>query len=376
MTGGLYIHIPFCRQACHYCDFHFAISLNHKAEMLQAMEKEMERNAGFFEGSLLRTLYFGGGTPSVLKSNEIEKLLATARKNFGIEPNVEITLEANPDDLTKDYCKAVHDLGINRLSIGVQSFDDNDLKWMNRIHNAEQALSAIENSKLVGFDNINIDLIFGVPGSHDERWLNNIKTALNLDVQHISTYSLTVEEGTPLKKLIQKGKMQNPEDALSERQYVLMMDKLETAGWEHYEISNFCKPGLYSRHNTSYWQGIPYLGIGPSAHSFKDGKRRWNAKNNSWYIRAITEGTACFEEETLTPANKANEMLMTGLRTRWGADLDKILSATGIDIQKAGLPKIEELLAERLIYKEGPILRVTSKGKLFADYTASQLFVV
>ena len=373
MTGGLYIHIPFCRQACHYCDFHFATSLNHKAEMLLAMEKEMERNAVFFERSPLRTVYFGGGTPSVLQPKEIEMLLETAKKNFGIEPNAEITLEANPDDLTKEFCKAIREIGVNRLSIGVQSFDDNDLKWMNRVHNAPQASDALENSIAGGFENISMDLIFGIPGSDDTRWTANIEKALSFDIQHISAYSLTVEEGTPLKKLIQKGKMQSPEDALSERQYGLLMDKLEDAGWDHYEISNFSLPGFYSRHNSAYWQDIPYLGIGPSAHSFKDGQRRWNAKNNSWYIRAMTEGTNCFEEETLTPANKANEMIMTGLRTKWGVNLDLVKQKTGIDLLN---DEIEALIAEGLLQKNGPILTVTRKGKLFADQVASQLFVV
>jgi oxygen-independent coproporphyrinogen-3 oxidase len=376
VSAGIYLHIPFCKQACHYCDFHFATNLKLKENMVDAMCKELIDNKYLLNNESISTIYFGGGTPSLLSSIDLEKLLNTIKTNYKLNDNAEITLEANPDDISLEKTQDWKDLGVNRLSIGIQSFRQQDLIWMNRAHRAEQALESIQIAHQSGINNITIDLIYGLPVGNSYDWENNLEIAFNSGVNHISAYALTVEKGTPLQRLILKNKMQAPEDAKAAEQFEIMLAMMESHNWEQYEISNFCKDQNYSKHNTSYWMQKPYLGIGPSAHSYIDKKRFWNVKHNVRYIDSINNAINCKEEETLTATDIYNEMVMTGLRTKWGFDFVTAQSLTGIDIYE----KYEKLLRDYM--KNGWMtdndnrLLLTSKGKFMADGIASSLFVV
>jgi len=321
--SGIYIHIPFCKQACHYCDFHFSTSLKHKDALLNALLLEIEQRAEKWQKHFFETIYFGGGTPSIIPVADIEKILEKLRKTFQIAPQAEITLEANPDDLSPEKLQAYRQMGINRLSIGVQSFFEEDLQKLNRSHRAEQAIDAIQHAQKAGFDNITIDLIYGIPGLTDEKWQQNIQTALDLQIPHISAYALTVEPQTALAWLIQKEKYPPVSEEQSARQFDLLRKKLLENNFVHYEISNFGKEKYFSRHNLSYWKNIPYLGLGPAAHSYNGKQRRWNVANNAKYIKGV-QTKNYFEIEDLTPQDIYNELIMTGLRTIWGVDLQKI----------------------------------------------------
>ena len=373
--AGIYIHIPFCKQACYYCDFHFSTSLRKKEELVKALVKEMELRKEELQDQTIETIYFGGGTPSLLSNNELQLLLDSVYKNFDVIQNPEITLEANPDDLTKQRIIELSTLLINRLSIGIQSFFDKDLKLMNRAHNANEAKRCLEEASM-SFNNITIDLIYGIPGLTNRRWIENIETALAYSIPHISSYALTVEPRTALDAFIKKGKIPNIDDAISEEQFQILTEKLEASNFVHYELSNFGKPNYFSRHNTSYWQGKSYLGLGPSAHSYNGKQRSWNVRNNSIYINSIFHGVLPMETEKLTKTDQYNEYIMTGLRTMWGISLKKVEQNFGEAYKKHVLQQSEKHIGQHLLYIDGDNVLVTKKGKFLGDGIASDLFKV
>ncbi|WP_017259501.1 radical SAM family heme chaperone HemW [Pedobacter arcticus] len=373
--AGIYIHIPFCKQACHYCDFHFSTSLKYKEEMLESIHKEIKLQKPYLENHKIETIYFGGGTPSLLSADEISNLVESIQSNYEVVANPEITLEANPDDLGVEKLKDVRNTAVNRLSIGVQSFFDEDLRWMNRAHVAKEAESAIKRAQDFGLENITIDLIYGYPLLTDEKWKTNIQNAINFGIPHISSYSMTVEPKTALASFINKGKQKAMDDAQSAHQFQYLMDELTTNGFEHYEISNFAKPEQYSKHNTNYWRGVHYLGIGPSAHSFNGKSRQWNVANNSKYLGALEKNEIPFEVETLTLENRYNEYLMTSLRTQWGVDLAKIENDYGSEQMSSLLALAEEYLDKNWLNSVENKLVLTREGKLYADLIASELFI-
>ncbi|MBA6153156.1 radical SAM family heme chaperone HemW [Gelidibacter maritimus] len=386
--SGIYIHIPFCKQACHYCNFHFSTSLKKKDELVAALAKEMELRKDEFKNQVVETIYFGGGTPSLLSIDELRFLIDEVYKNYDISENPEITIEANPDDLISNSVslnpaevrpptifKDYKTIGINRLSIGIQSFFEQDLKLMNRAHNSEEAIKCLEEATK-HFDNISIDLIYGIPGMSNERWIQNIDTALAFNIPHISSYALTVEPKTALETFIKKGLVKNVDDDLAQEQFHIMIEKLEKAGFIHYELSNFGKPEYFSRNNSAYWQGKPYLGIGPSAHSF-DGKHRgWNVPNNSKYINSLEKNVVPIETETLSITDHYNEYVMTGLRTIWGISLEKIEEEFGEKYKTYLLEQSQKHIIEHLMYLEDGKLLVTKKGKFLSDGIASDLFML
>lgn len=322
--AGIYIHIPFCKQACSYCDFHFSTKLTNKKSVLSAVEKELKLRSNYLGQELVDTIYLGGGTPSLLSEIELQSIFQTVLNNYTVSDHAEITLEANPDDLTKVKLQELKQTPINRLSIGVQSFFEEDLRFMNRAHNAKEAVTSIQNAKEVGFDNLSIDLIFGSQTTSNEMWQRNLSIFFDLGINHLSAYSLTVEEKTALAHNIAKGKVENIDDEKNYTQYLILQNAIKENGFEQYELSNYCIDESYSKHNTSYWQNKKYLGIGPSAHSFNGISRQWNVKNNTLYTKAINEGNSYFEKEELSEIDRYHEYLITSLRTKWGVDVSKM----------------------------------------------------
>jgi len=373
--SGIYFHIPFCKQACHYCDFHFSTSLKYKEAMVLTLQKELILRKEYLGDEAIETIYFGGGTPSLLSADEIKRILGTVFENFRVTENMEITIEANPDDLSKEKVDSLRNTPINRFSVGVQSFFEEDLKWMNRAHNAVEADTAIKRLQDSGFENITLDLIYGFPLLSDAKWNMNIQKVVDLNIPHLSAYSMTVESKTPLASFIRKGLQKNMDEQQSAAQFQILCEKLEEHNYEQYEISNFSFPGKYSRHNSNYWFGVPYLGIGPSAHSFNGNQRRWNISNNALYLKSISEGQVNFESETLSIPDKINEYIMTTLRTKWGMDLD--FMKTKFDHELIGIIEKSAIafIENGEIKKENNILTLTPKGKIFADRIASTLFV-
>jgi len=393
--AGIYLHIPFCRQACHYCNFHFSTSLNRKNDFITALLREMQLRQGYTGREPIETIYFGGGTPSLLEAAELETILEQLQTLFPVAPDAEITLEANPDDIKPGLLKTWRKAGINRLSIGIQSFFEEDLQWMNRAHNALQAAECIRMARTEGFDNISIDLIYGGPTLPDSHWKANVDQAIGLQVPHLSCYALTVEPRTALDKMIHQHKKQdvNPDDQA--RQFLLLMDWTALAGYEHYEISNFAQPGRRSRHNSSYWQGKTYLGLGPSAHSFNGTSREWNVANNAKYIDALT-GTAgavagtttsvgpealanpveaiVAEREMLTPVQQLNEYIMISLRTMEGSDLQHMAARFGSEHAQEMERRAAAYIRDGKIRVAGRSLQLTQEGKLLADGIAADLF--
>ncbi|MGY6561183.1 MAG: radical SAM family heme chaperone HemW [Luteibaculaceae bacterium] len=375
--AGIYFHIPFCKQACHYCDFHFSTSLRFKTEMLQAMQREIFLRKDYLGNETVETIYFGGGTPSILAVEEIKALLESIHQYFSVSAEPEITLEANPDDLTPEKCAALYQAGINRLSIGIQSFNDKHLTLMNRAHNAEMALNCAQNARKNGIQNLSIDLMYGLPALSQEDWEENLRIALSLNPEHISAYNLTVEPKTALFHQVKKGLVQIPSDAESAKQFDTLCETLKQAGYRHYEISNFCKPGFISRHNSSYWQDVKYLGIGPSAHSYNHTSRQWNVAHNVNYIQAIRQDDELsYELEETTLESAFNEYLLTGLRTDWGINLNYIKARFGFDFQKKFRPKMVNLIAAEKAVLQNDTLILTEKGFLFADKIASDFFIL
>ncbi|MFM9007997.1 MAG: radical SAM family heme chaperone HemW [Bacteroidota bacterium] len=372
--AGIYLHIPFCRKACHYCDFHFSTSLDKREQVLRMMHRELEQRSGFFTGTPVSSVYFGGGTPSLLSETELRQLMELLRQHYSIERDAEVTLEANPDDLEPDYLDMLAHVGVNRLSIGVQSFRSEDLAAMNRAHSAEQALSCIANASRAGFSNISIDLMFGWPGLSMEAWKENVKQALDLPITHLSCYGLTVEERTALKRKISSGEIQTPDDALAAEQYLWLLDAAEGSGIPWYEISNFCREGYASRHNTSYWTSEPYLGIGPSAHSFNGLERSWNVSSNTAYVQGWEQGLRAAETEAATEPERINEFILTGLRMRKGLDLSALLSAFGESVHEGVLQRAGEYIGSGVLLHYQSRLAFTTRGLLFADRITSELF--
>jgi oxygen-independent coproporphyrinogen-3 oxidase len=368
--AGIYIHIPFCKQACHYCNFHFATSLRQKNELVTALLKEIELQKSYLEGENIETIYFGGGTPSLLQISDLRLQIDQIYQCFQIEPGAEITLEANPDDIEEEKLSAWKKVGINRLSIGVQSFFDDELKWMNRAHNAMQAVDSLQLA-VKEFTNITIDLIYGTPLSTNEKWKQNVETAFDFEIPHLSCYALTVEQKTPLYKMIRDKKSENINPDLQSEQFLLLMQWMNEGGYEHYEISNFCKPGYHSRHNSSYWQGKKYLGIGPSAHSYDGKSRQWNVSNNNKYIDSLEKNIVPFEKEILTPEQKLNEYIMTSLRTKEGLHLNKAEEQYRKKIETIS----KKFVDSGLMRNENDHLILTNEGKLLADGIAAALFI-
>lgn len=372
---GIYIHIPFCKQACFYCDFHFSTSTKKKSEMIEAIQQELIMRKNEILNEPVETIYFGGGTPSLLSVEEINAIIKAIFLHFEVVENPEITLEANPDDLSLSKIQMLASTKINRLSIGVQSFYEEDLRMMNRAHNAEEALQCLQWAKEY-FSNISIDLIYGVPEMSDERWQSNIQKALDLNVPHISSYALTVEPNTAFDHFIKKGIMQAPDDDVAQNHFHILVDMLENEGFVHYEISNFGREGWFSKNNTAYWQGKKYLGVGPSAHSFDGQNRSWNVKNNALYIQKIIDGHLPSESETLTRTDLYNEYVMTGLRTIWGVSLLKISYDFGKMYLEYFLKQAKPYLEEHLLFEDDQIIRTTKKGKFLSDGIASDLFLL
>ncbi|MGB1231670.1 MAG: radical SAM family heme chaperone HemW [Winogradskyella sp.] len=373
--SGIYIHIPFCKQACYYCDFHFSTSLKKKDDLINALIKELELRNTEFKNTTVETIYFGGGTPSLLTNTELQSIINSIYKNYEVSDNPEITLEANPDDLSKDRIITLSKSPINRLSIGIQSFFETDLKLMNRAHNANEAKACLEEATK-HFNNISLDLIYGIPGASNAQWLQNIEMALSYNIPHISSYALTVEPKTALAAFIKKGIINNVDDTQAHEQFHLLKDKLEDQGFIHYELSNFGKDGFFSKNNSAYWQGKSYLGIGPSAHSFNGKQRGWNVRNNSKYIEAIEQNKLPIEIETLTLTDQYNEYIMTGLRTIWGVSITKVETDFGTVFKDYLIEHTKVLINQHLLYIDNEHIRVTKKGQFLSDGIASKLFIL
>jgi len=373
--AGVYLHIPFCRKACHYCNFHFSTSTQLQTSFVAALLQEIELQKSYLSEPV-STIYFGGGTPSILPSADIRSIIEQLKQNFKIYDNVEITLEANPDDITTEKLSEWKETGINRLSIGIQSFFEEDLVWMNRAHNAAQAINCIKLAQEAGFNNLTIDLIYGTPTLTNENWKKNVETAIALQIPHLSCYALTVEPKTALDKLIKQKKLPDVDVEKQAHHFELLMTWMQEAGYEHYEISNFAKTGFRSKHNSSYWQGKPYIGLGPSAHSFNGSSRQWNIANNALYIQSLSKGAVPFEIEILTTEQQLNEYIMTGLRTLEGLSLQKVEHDFGAQKAEYLVTTAQPHLAKRHLVLENNFLRTTSQGKLLADGIASDLFVL
>jgi oxygen-independent coproporphyrinogen-3 oxidase len=373
--SGIYIHIPFCKQACHYCDFHFSTSLKKKDEMVAALAKEIAMRKDEFKDEVVETIYFGGGTPSILEIADLRWLIEEVFKHYKVANHPEITVEANPDDLSEERIIALSQNKVNRLSIGIQSFFEDDLKLMNRAHNVAEAKKSLEIATKY-FDNITIDLIYGMPEMSREKWLQNIQTALSYNIPHISSYALTVEPKTALHRFIQKGVIAPLDDDLAQEHFHLLVDTLEDHGFVHYELSNFGKEGYFSKNNSSYWLGKKYLGIGPSAHSYDGEKRGWNVANNSLYLKSLAENKLPIEIETLTKTDRYNEYIMIGLRTIWGVSLHRVETEFGPKYLEYLIQQSDKYIEDHLLFVDDNILRTTKRGKFLSDGIASDLFLL
>lgn len=373
--AGIYIHIPFCNQACHYCDFHFSTSRKYTLDICHAMISEIEMRASEWEHEKFNTLYFGGGTPSLLSPEQLGSLIDAAHRRLNTSAVNEITLEANPEDLNAQKLSALRDLGVNRLSIGIQSFHDDHLIWMNRCHSANDAERAVKTAQDKGITNITIDLIYSIPGMTREQWLANLQQAIQLQVPHISAYSLTIEAKTVFGHLHSKGLFKSTPDTESEWQYLTMVDTFNQHNIQAYEVSNFARPGMESKHNSAYWKGDHYLGVGPSAHSYSNGVRSWNVANNAEYLRSMADKKRPFEQEILSTADAFNEMMMTRLRTVGGLNLPEVKQRFGIDIHEKFQSEVARWMESHWAQLHDDTLRLTAKGMLFADRCASELFL-
>jgi oxygen-independent coproporphyrinogen-3 oxidase len=372
--AGIYIHVPFCKKKCSYCDFHFSTTYApYREGMLKTMRDELLLRKNELGDATIDSIYFGGGTPSLLTKVELTDFLALIGREFALDPSAEITLEANPDDISSEYCAGWRAAGINRLSIGLQSFRESDLTWMNRSHTALEAEHCVAIAQSSGFTNISIDLIYGLPDLTMEEWKSHIHRVLDMGVQHISAYCLTVEKKTALHKLVQAGRLNPGDENDQSQQFLLLSDILTAHGFHHYEISNFGLPGKEALHNGNYWKGVSYIGIGPSAHSFNGTERRWNVANNAKYLSDFSENDGWFETEELSPKDRWNELLMTGLRTSWGVNLQQLYEI--LPPTSAFDEKLKEFEVNEWMDLGSTHIRLTSKGRLMADYIASELFV-
>jgi oxygen-independent coproporphyrinogen-3 oxidase len=369
--AGIYIHIPFCKQACHYCNFHFSTSFRRKNELVAALLSEIDLRKGYLLDAPVETIYFGGGTPSLLDTADLAVQMDKLFTAYNVTPEAEITIETNPDDIIDSKLKDWKRIGFNRVSIGVQSFFEEDLRWMNRAHSAEQAIGSLELAKR-HFDNISIDLIYGLQSFTNEKWKQNVDRAISHNVPHLSCYALTVEPKTRLHKMITSRQIDNVDADKQSEQFLLLMQWMQKAGYEHYEISNFAKAGFRSRHNSSYWHGQKYLGLGPSSHSYNGSERQWNVSNNSIYINSINKGVIPHEKEILTPVQKLNEYIMTSLRTIEGLNLSHLPQTVGNELRV----ECEKYFKRGLMVEEQNHLKLTPEGKLLADGIAADLFFI
>lgn len=374
--AGIYIHVPFCKQACHYCNFHFSTSLGQKNALLSALYEEIAARKAYLGDATINTVYLGGGTPSMLSKSDLTTLFNALYQHFNIADDAEVTLEANPDDLTEEKVAYLAKSPVNRLSIGIQSFVERDLQYMQRAHNAEEARRSVEMAKKAGITNITIDLIYGTPGMDHADWKYNLQTAFDLDVPHLSAYCLTVEPNTALAHEVEKGKAPDVDEVQAQQQFDILRQMATEAGFDHYEISNFAKPGFKSKHNSGYWKGIPYIGLGPAAHSFNGTDRQWNIANNNKYIKALAHGEPYFEVEQLTPADRLNEYLMTGLRTSMGVNLDHVQKKFGNELMDHVLTEASHHLADGTLRLDNTTLHLPAEHRFLADSIISDLFVV
>lgn len=371
--AGLYVHIPFCKQKCSYCDFHFSTTFTaYRSKMIAALIKEINTRVDFVNQQAIETIYFGGGTPSLLTPEELKAITDAIYHNYQVVPEVEFTLEANPDDISNQQLTAWKAIGVNRLSIGLQSFMQEDLDWMNRAHTSEEATQSVMLAKEQGFS-LTVDLIYGLPNRTLEDWKNNIEQLITLAPEHISAYCLTIEERTALYQLVQKGDLPQVDEDDQSNQFELLVETLKKADYHQYEISNFAKENAYSKHNSNYWKGVDYLGIGPSAHSFDGKSRLWNVANNQKYMKGVLADSLYYEEELLTAKDQFNEMLLTGLRTKWGVNLNEL--ALKNHPTEVFNQQLNQFIADGLIIKTETTILLTEKGKLQADYIAAMLFM-
>jgi oxygen-independent coproporphyrinogen-3 oxidase len=373
--AGIYIHIPFCKKKCNYCNFYSVASSRHVEDFEIALLKEMDLRKNYLDGEQIETIYFGGGTPSLLTYDALMKIFEKLQQSFIISPDAEITLEANPDNLDIKKLRELRSSPVNRISIGIQSFSDDDLIYLNRIHNSSQAEASVKRSQDAGFENISIDLIYGIPTLTDEKWKENLEISFGLDVTHISAYGLTIEPKTALDTLIRKGKAKPADEEQSIRQYQMLMKEMKEHNFTHYEISNFCKEGFISKHNSNYWKGMKYLGLGPSAHSYDLNSRQWNAADLLAYLNDIMNGNISGDKEILSETDKFNEYIMTSLRTMWGCDLNYLEKYFGNELRIQVLTKAEKYLEKEQMTNNNSILQLTDNGKLFADGIATELFI-
>lgn len=371
--AGIYVHIPFCKKRCSYCDFHFSTTFSsYREKLISAICLELDLRKSELNGIPVETVYFGGGTPSLLTKDELSDILLAVRHAYQLIEEPEITFEVNPDDASEEHLIAWRELGINRLSIGLQSFQESDLTWMNRSHTNQQGEQAVRLAQSLGFDNISIDLIYGLPELSNNQWLAHLNQALNLNVQHISSYCLTIEPKTALNHFVEKGTLSRPTEEQQSEQFDLLVSTLAKAGFEHYEISNFAKDEQYAKHNSAYWNFTPYVGVGPSAHSFNGHQRRWNVANNTKYFQHVGKDQDWFEVETLSLSEKWNEYFLTGLRTKWGILKKSIMDLGGFNASE--LTQLEIYLRTDLIIENQENYVLTEKGKLQADGISSSFF--
>jgi oxygen-independent coproporphyrinogen-3 oxidase len=374
--GGIYLHIPFCKQACHYCDFHFSVHTEETGLLVKAIIKELELQKEYLNGENIHTIYFGGGTPSLLREEELEEILHSIHTFYPVAKYPEITLEANPDDLSIQKLENLKLAGINRLSLGIQTFNDTLLTYLNRAHNSATARTSFRRARDTGFANISIDLIYSIPGQDQAGWAYDIDQALELNPDHISSYSLTIEARTVFGHWAKTGRLQPVEDDLAAAQLEFLMQRLESSGYEQYEVSNFAKPGFYSRHNSNYWRQENYLGIGPGAHSYNGVSRQFNVRNNPLYVKSVEAGRVPAEMENLTTNDRINEYLLTTLRTSWGCNVEFIRTQFNYDLLQENAAYIKQLLDQKMITLNNHTILLTRMGKLMADKIASDLFVL
>lgn len=374
--AGIYLHIPFCKTRCIYCDFYSSTRSELRSHYVTALCRELTMRKDYLKGEKVETIYFGGGTPSQLGKDDFTQIFDTIRELYGLEQNQEITLEANPDDLTPEYLGMLSTLPFNRISMGIQTFDDATLKLLNRRHNAQTAIEAVGRCREAGFRNISIDLIYGLPGETRERWESDLLQAIDLNVEHISAYHLIYEEDTPIYKMLKQHRIDEVDEDSSLQFFTLLMEHLQKAGYEHYEISNFCRPGKQSRHNTSYWKGIPYLGCGPSAHSFNGTTREWNVSSIDTYIKGIEENRRAFETEFLDPATRYNEFIITTMRTAWGTPIEKLKQEFGNEMWDYCRKMAAPYLTNGKLEVHDGALRLTRESIFISDSVMSDLLWV
>lgn len=373
--AGVYIHIPFCKQACSYCDFHFSTNERDKELLVDALVKEIQFRAANWERETIHTIYFGGGTPSRLSLDEVDAILQAVKQHYSLGDDVEVTFELNPEDATKEYLEGLKNLGINRLSVGIQSFNQEILGWMKRAHTAEESSKCLDMVSSL-FANYSVDLIYGLPGTSVEYWEGTLNKILGWNPPHLSCYNLTVENKTLLEKWVEEAKIEAPTDELGARDFKILTRFLKENGYNHYEISNASLPNRESKHNSAYWKGVSYLGVGPSAHSYVGNKRRWNVASNTAYIQKIKKREPFWEVEKLTAKDQFNEAIMLGLRAKWGVDVEKLKNTTGHNLLILHNAKLEKYISEKYLVLQKNNLQITEKGRLFADQISADLFLV